>query len=151
MVPRFIFCWWSPFTVSPPCNTLSLFKHGVGAVQRQHWAITDMPESTNVHGLSKSFENSTYSYASHTIATLSKSSLCYPWSPSYHVSNHITVYRIFTTHMLYFIIIFQAICCSFILSMCPNHHRTLWSTLLVDSLSISALLLTCPFLCLCRL
>ena len=72
-----------------------------GAVQRQHWAITNMSESTNIQGLSKSFENSTYSYPSHTIAPLSPSSLCYQWSPSYHLSNHITVYRILTSHMLY--------------------------------------------------
>ena len=58
-----------------------------------------MCESTNIQGLSKSFENSTYSYSSHTIAPLSPSSLCYPWSASYHLSNHITVYRIFTSHM----------------------------------------------------
>ena len=86
-----IFCWWSPFTVSPPSNKISLLK-------RQHWPITNMSESTNIRGLSISFQNSNYSYSSHTtcIAHLSPSSLCYPWSPPYHPSNYITVYLIIT-------------------------------------------------------
>ena len=74
---------------------------GAGAVQRYHWQITNMSESTNFQGLCKSFENSTYSYPSLTIIHLSPSSLCYPWSSSHHPSNHITVYLIFTSHMLY--------------------------------------------------
>ena len=73
-----IFSWWSHFTVSPPSNKIFL-------IWRQHWPITNMSESTNIQGFSKSFENSNYSYSSHTtcIAHLSPSSLCYPWSPSY--------------------------------------------------------------------
>ena len=91
-----IFSWWTHFTVSPPNNSIS-------ALKRQHWPITNMSESSNIQGLNKSFENFNYSYASHTtcIEHLSPSSLCYPWSPSYHPSNHITVYLVFTSHMLY--------------------------------------------------
>ena len=104
------------FKVSKQSNKISLLK-------RQHWQITHMSESTNIQGLSNSFENSNYSYPSHItcIAHLSPSSLCFPWSPSYYPSNDITVYLIITSHVLY-----QAICCSFILSMCRNHHSTLW-------------------------
>ena len=82
-----IFSLWSPVTVSAPSNKISLLK-------RQHWPITNMSESTHIQGLSKSFEYSNYSYPSHTtcIAQLSPSSLCYPWSPAYHPSNHITFY-----------------------------------------------------------
>ena len=91
-----IFSWWSHFTVSPLSNKIYLLK-------RQHWPITNMSESTNIQGLSKSFENSNYSYPCHTtcIAHLSPSSLCYPWSPSYHPSNDITLYLIIISHMLY--------------------------------------------------
>ena len=74
----------------------------MGAVKRLHWAITIVSVSTNIQGLCKSFEKCTYSHPSHTIAPHSPSSLCYPWSPSYHLSNHLTVYRIFTSHMLYY-------------------------------------------------
>ena len=111
---------YSLFTVSPSSNKISLLK-------RQHWTITNMSESTNILGLSKSFENSNYSYPSHTtcIKHLSPSSFCYPWSPLYPTC---------------FIIILQAICCSFILSMCPNHHKLYSQTLF-------PFLLTCSFLC----
>ena len=62
-----------------------------------------MSESTNIQGLSTSFENSNNSYPFHTtcVVHLSPSSLCYPWSPSYHLSNHVTVQRTFTSRMLY--------------------------------------------------
>ena len=154
MVPRSIFCWWSPFTVSPPSNKLSLLN-GVGAVQRQHWSITNMSESTYIQGISISLIlrisrihillTLLRLYHHHHSAIHSRRHIIYR-------INHITVYRIFSySPSSCFIIILQAICCSFILSMCPNHHSTLWSTLLADSLSILALLLTCPFLCLCRL
>ena len=91
-----IFSWWSPYTVSPPSNKISLLK-------RHHWPITNMSESTNIQGLSKSFKNSNSSYPSHTtcIKHLSPLSLCYPWSPAYHSSNHVSVYRIIISRMLY--------------------------------------------------
>ena len=91
-----IFSWWSHFTVSPSSNKISLLK-------RQHWPITNISESTNIQGLSKSFENSKYSYPSNTtcVEHLLPLSLCYPWSRSYHLSNHVTFCRIFTSHMLY--------------------------------------------------
>ena len=62
-----------------------------------------MSESTNIQGLSKSFENSNYFYPSHTtcIAHLSPSSLCYSWLLSYHPSSHITLYLIITSQMVY--------------------------------------------------
>ena len=118
-------------------------------LKRQHFIKTtplanNMTESTNIQGLSKSFENSNYFYPSHTtcIAHLSPSSLCYPWSSSYHPTNHVTVYRIFTSHMLYHHPSSHMLLVhSFHVSK-PSQH-----TLLADSLSISALLLTCSLLC----
>ena len=104
-----IFSWWSPLTVSPPSNKIFLLK-------RQLLPITNMSESTNIQGLSISFDNSNYSYSSHTrciaasltiITLLSMVTVISSIQPHHCLSyNHL--------HRLYHHL--QAICCSFILS-----------------------------------